>query len=184
MSMTNKILFFLSCLTSAQSTWAATTLGREVSVRLFWNNKNFPLKMRVFTASSDKVLDVKETLVTKLSEPLPRWILRETTNQTLRGELGQALPFVMLIENPTDKPYYFFAAPHTYEPAESSFGVELSCLCVGSIFTLPPKSRWLRVGVAKILKSSNASVLNITHSLIGIPEDKLEKKGLNKLLYK
>ena len=156
----------------------------EVAIGFFWHAKNFPLKMKIFSVAPEKLLDVKETLTIKISEPLPRWIYREITNQSLRAEKGQSLPLVMLIENPTDKSHYFFATPHTYEPAESSFGIELSCLCVGSIFTVPPRSRWIRLGAIKILNNTNARLLQISHSLIGITEDKLAKKGLQKLLYK
>lgn len=76
--------------------------------------------------------------------------------------------FVLVMKNNSDKPIYFFAAPHQVLPPEYSLGFKFKCLCVNHAYTVGPHETWYRVVELRLSDGFVGDKMSITHTIIGI----------------
>jgi len=81
---------------------------------------------------------------------------------------GQRKRFALVVQNISDQPLYFFAAPHTAHPEEEALGFKFKCLCVNHAYTIGPKEIWYRIVEFRLSQDFIGEELTITHTLIGI----------------
>ncbi len=88
---------------------------------------------------------------------------------------GEKKRFVLVVRNDSDKPLYFFAAPHQALPVEHTLGFKFKCLCVNHAFIVPPREIWYRVVELQMSEGFVGDTLAITHTIIGIDEKRAKE---------
>jgi len=83
---------------------------------------------------------------------------------------GSVTRFVLLMENSSDAPLYFFAAPHHVNPVQLSLGFKFKCLCINHAFEIPPGHSWYRVVELRMDEAFVGNEITIEHALIGLDE--------------
>jgi hypothetical protein len=153
----------------------AAGAAAEVAVELRWEYQNLPPAMKIYHQRSQSPAPLWQTASRAKGELLP--VGREIGDARLRLQPGQRKRFVLVYANPTDKPLYFFAAPHQAAPAEHSLGFHLKCLCVGEAFKVGPGETWYRVVELQLSKGFEGDALVLTHTLIGIDAPRAARFG-------
>jgi hypothetical protein len=140
---------------------------RQIAVEISHSVKNFPLKVRlveIHPAALDKVLSSKNVKDVRRYIPIVSDV--QDGKLLYKGPSTKGLAYV--IENPTDKPLYFFASPHTVDPGLQSLGIKFKCLCTGEIFRIRPKHTFVRVMELRILPQNRGSSFKLHHEIIGL----------------
>ncbi len=143
----------------------AVALAGDVMVDIRWEYRDLPPAMKIYQPGSQRP-QLWETASRAKGEPVP--VGREIADSRLKIQPGQRRRFVLVYENATDKPLYFFAAPHQAQPQESALGFHFKCLCVSEAFKVGAGETWYRVVELQILKGFEGDALTLTHALIGI----------------
>ena len=89
-----------------------------------------------------------------------------------------ARSFVLAVQNNSSSDKYFFAAPHTLSPVETSLGVMFECLCNHHVYKIPSHQWWFRIARLKMDKSQypkNKKVIHVVHDIVEVPEQKALK---------
>ncbi len=151
--------------------WLAALLpavagAADVAVDLRWEYRDLPPAMKIYLPSSQGPAPLWETASRPKSEPLP--VGAEISDSRLKLQPGQRKRFVLVYQNPSEKPLYFFAAPHQAQPQEHALGFHFKCLCVSEAFKVGAGETWYRVVELQILKGFEGDTLTLTHTLIGI----------------
>ncbi|MDX1960189.1 MAG: hypothetical protein SFU98_16590 [Leptospiraceae bacterium] len=150
----------------------------SVSVEISWEYKNLPAKMQIFEPPAQRPYELWQTGTTKELKNAPVSI--EIENSKFNISPGSKKSFVLVMQNITDKPIYFFAAPHLVHPAEHSLGFKFKCLCVNHAFTIAPQEYWFRVVELRVSENFLGSSMNIQHTLVGITEKHSKEFGMEK----
>jgi hypothetical protein len=161
--------------TRSQSAKDATLLEDlsplKTTFHLKWRYKKFPANIRLFEVSNSTVPRLNVTLNDNNWEKnLP--IVREITDGKVTLEGASFKMLAMVVENTSDKPLYFYAAPHSIEPAQGSLGVKFYCLCFGDIFRIRPKTTWYRLVQVRVFPSNRTPEITMVHEILGIDEAK------------
>ena len=114
-----------------------------------------------------------ETKSVKSPGELP--IAGKIEGATFELEPGEKKRFVLVVRNDSDKPLYFFAAPHQALPVEHTLGFKFKCLCVNHAFIVPPREIWYRVVELQLSEGFVGDTLAITHTIIGIDEKRAKE---------
>lgn len=152
---------------------AGAAQAADVSLRLSWVNKNLSGKMQVYEMKDGKVARLWDTGTKKQFADLGAGA--EITDALISVARGGAKKFLLVYHNETDKTVYFFAAPHSVDPAENALGFKFKCLCVNHAFSAGPGEYWYRVVEARISKDFVGDALTITHSLIATDKARMDK---------
>ena len=143
-------------------------------IHLKWNPKNFPLKFRVWEAhpAASENLQINRN-VRSLTNALP--VQREIVdgNVTFLGEGSRLI--ALSVDNPTDKDFFFIAAPHAAVPPEAGLGVYFKCLCLGDVHRVKAHRTFFRVMELKVLPSNRYRDVTLTHDLMPLPPDRLKE---------
>lgn len=148
---------------------ATARFPKEVVVTIEAKRSNFPLDVKLYEVHpselekiflSRNVKDVK-TYIPTLAEV-------KDNKLVFLGPSSKALAYV--IENKSDKPMYFFVAPHGIAPAADGLGVKWKCLCLGEVFRIRPRHTWVRVTELRLLSQNRASKLAVAHEFVGVAE--------------
>jgi hypothetical protein len=151
----------------------------SVQIILGWENKNFPLEMKLYEPPLQRPYEIWDTGNTKSLEEAP--VSSEIPQSGIVLSPGSKKTFVLVLKNTTSSPVYFFAAPHKVNPEELSLGFKFKCLCVNHAFKVMPGEYWYRVVELIMSKKYLGDKVEITHSLIGIDEERMKEFELNSL---
>ena len=145
--------------------------GAEISIG--WTYKNFPVQIKIHEA--------KQTLqiwkFENVSNLEKAGVFAEIKDSKINLEPNRRKKFALVAYNPTDKPLYFFAAPHSTHPAEHSLGFKFQCLCINHVFVVQPKQYWYRIVEIRMSPNFSNKALDITHEIIGTDKDNANKFG-------
>lgn len=139
-----------------------------VKVNIAWEYKDFSEKIEIRETKGKPRL--WETKSINLSPQAP--LGDKIGNSAFVLEPGQAKRFALVVRNESDKPIFFFAAPHGVHPVEHSLGFKFKCLCINHAFSVGPKETWYRIVEFTLSKQFVGSELTVTHSIIGIDKDR------------
>ncbi|AOP33839.1 hypothetical protein A0128_08285 [Leptospira tipperaryensis] len=146
--------------------------NRQIQVSVLWEKKEFPFEMELFEGASQRPVDLWATGTVKSLSEAPVSSPIDGNNLFLRP--GSKKKFVLVVRNTSDRDFYFFAAPHSMEPAESSLGFKFKCLCINHAFYIPPKETWYRVVELRTGAEALGKELRITHTLVGMDENRIQ----------
>ena len=144
-----------------------------IKVKIDWNYIDFPLEMKIYEIKSQRAFELWETHSVKSVEISPA--STEIPDSTLVIQSGRYKEFILGLQNNTDKPVYFFAAPHSVNPPQYSLGFKFKCLCINHAFTVAPGEFWYRVVRLNIDKDFRGDAFSIKHDLIGISEERMKE---------
>ncbi|MBC7371678.1 MAG: hypothetical protein H7326_08940 [Bdellovibrionaceae bacterium] len=142
-------------------------------ITIGWTYKNFPTQIKIHEAKQTLPIWKFES-VSNLEKA---GVFAEIKDSKLNLEPNRRKKFALVAFNPTEKPIYFFAAPHTTHPGEHALGFKFQCLCINHVFVIQPKQYWYRIVEIRISPGSSNKPLNITHEIIGTDKDNANKFG-------
>lgn len=154
--------FFLLFLSSSEAAI------NPVTVHIQWEYKDFDAPVAIYDVQESARLWETRSVRTLKESPVTG-ALKDATFVIAPGEVKR---FVMVIQNKSDKPIYFFAAPHQTAPVEDSLGSKIKCLCIGRSYKAGPNKVWYRVLEFRLARNYVGKDLTITHSIIGIDENR------------
>lgn len=171
--------FFLSCgdhvegptQNQKETNVVSPKQANKVNIEVKWEYTSLPLQMEIREPSGAQSLalwttgSVPEGKRAPFGDPIP--------NGQLVLKPGSKKQFLLVMQNPTDSPVYFFAAPHSALPVEHSFGFKFKCLCVNHAFSVPPRETWYRVVEIRLAPDFLGDTLTLTHNLIGISRERM-----------
>lgn len=140
--------------------WAAPV----VKVNIEWRYKDFTGPVLIYEVKGQPPLWYTNSVANLAAAPVGERI----ASSSFQISPGQKKRFVLIVQNPSDKPHYFFAAPHTVHPEEESLGFKFKCLCINHAYTINPKETWYRVVDFRLSQQFIGKELTITHTIIGI----------------
>lgn len=136
---------------------------------------SFPGQIRIFEVPDDYKWEVGEMFAFPNSKILP---FTKLAPELIPVEPRNRKTLALVIENPTDKPWYFFANFHKMYPAQQAFGANLVCLCTNHIFEVKARSHWVRIVQVKTYDSFQKKILELRHEIVGLTADEMKKKNL------
>ena len=136
----------------------------STKVSINWEYKDSAAKIESYEAKDRPRL--WETRSVKSMSELP--VAGKMQEAALTLAPGEKKRFVLVVRNDSDKPLYFFAAPHQALPLEHTLGFKFKCLCVNHAFIVGPKETWYRVVELQMSEGFVGDALAITHAIIGI----------------
>jgi len=142
----------------------------KTEFQFVFQTRNFPLKVRLFNASEKKKLKIGSTVIVKNIRDLPA--NREWPNQIIPSFAGEDRKFLFVIENQTEKDFYFYATPHSWNPEEDAIGSTLYCLCYNTLFRIPAGSIWYRVGLITSQPVKMGERTTIVHRIVGVDKSR------------
>jgi hypothetical protein len=145
----------------------------EVQIKLSWEYTGLSPGMRVYEPREGPILTVWETGSVKQAKDLP--VSREVANSTVTVSRGSHKILVLVYENKTAQPVYFFAAPHNVAPPESSLGLKLKCLCINQAFEVGPGESWYRIIEVQASKNFLGEGFEIKHTIVAIDKERKRK---------
>ncbi len=157
-----KLGAFLLLVLCALPAWA----DAAAKVNIAWRYKGFPGTVTIYEVKGQPPLWETKSVASLAATPV---------NQPIAGSAFELAPghkkrFALVVQNASDKPMYFFAAPHTVQPEEDALGFKFKCLCVNQAYTIGPKETWYRIVEFRLSEDFVGKELTITHTLIGIDE--------------
>jgi hypothetical protein len=147
--------------------------SKVVEIQIKWDYTQIPLKMQIREPSGSQVLALWTTGSIKKGKPAPYG--NEISDGKLFLKPGSKKQFLLVMENETVEPVYFFAAPHQALPVEHSFGFKFKCLCVNHAFTVPSKETWYRVVEIRLAPDFLGDQLTLTHNIIGMTKERMSE---------
>lgn len=152
--------------------------ANPVKVNITWDYKDFAEKVEVREIKGQPRL--WETRSVKSSAQAP--IGEKIANSAFFLESGQTKRFALLVKNESEKPLYFFAAPHVVHPVEHSLGFKFKCLCIDHAYSIGPKETWYRIVEFRLSKEFVGSDLTVTHTIIGIDKERAEAFSMGSVI--
>jgi hypothetical protein len=150
---------------------------KGLKVQFTFDSVKTDLRLKLYRLPIERAPDAGETQVVPRSAPI------DAQYPIIDGifvRKGGIQPFLMVVDNPSNEPKYFFATTHTVTPEEAGVGFGLNCLCNNHYFEVPPQSRWERVGVIKLEQHAVGTQIRFVHKLIGLTKEQIVEKGLNR----
>ena len=177
--MRRKIFFYCTAalsiiaLISALNSPDAALAKGEVKINIRWEYMDFPLKIEA------RLLNGKARLweTTSVADAFEAPIGDTIKDSSFSLKPGEALRFVLVVTNPTDKDAYFFAGPHAVTPIEHSLGFKFKCLCVNSSFLVKAGETWYRVVEFRLSQDFVGNEITVTHTIVGIDKERAEAFG-------
>lgn len=141
-----------------------TLAAPAVKVNIEWNYKDFTDPVIIHEVKGQPPLWHTDSVTNLATAPISEPI----AGSSFLLEPGQKKRFALVVKNTTDKPLYFFAAPHMAHPEEASLGFKFKCLCINHAYTIGPKETWYRIVEFRMSPNFVGDELTITHTVIGI----------------
>lgn len=149
----------------------------QVTVELNWKYHNFPFKMKVFElapSANESLFATRNDDDYRRHYPILRELPTNENGHVLNTTSGRNIPLLLVFENPTDEPVYFYAAPHSVYPAELSLGMKFFCLCTGKAYRSAPHSSWTRVINLRLSGENRSSFYRLAHDIFRADRKKTE----------
>ena len=143
----------------------------QIPIKIGWNYKNATFEMKTYTVKDSAVVWATNNVLKLEGTP----VLSIIPDSKLLMSPNRRMKFALVAHNPTSKPIYFFAAPHTALPSEHSLGFKFKCLCMNHAFKIEPKSYWYRIVEFRLSPSYDGTNLQVTHDIIGINAETAKK---------
>ena len=156
--------------------FAAAAWAEPITAKIDWQYQNIAPGIHIYELKPGAKAALWQTASVKDAAQLP--VGKEIADGQLRFEKGQSKRFVLVYQNPGDKPLYFFATPHHVEPAEYSLGFKFKCLCIDHAYSVGAHETWYRVVELRTSRDMSGDVISLTHTLVGIDQARMEKFSL------
>jgi len=156
------------CFVSMVPSFFAVHAADRVKVNIGWEYKDIEAKVELYEVKNRSRL--WETKSVKLINLAP--IGDKIESSVLLLEPGQSKRFVLVMRNETEKPLFFFAAPHVAHPVEHSLGFKFRCLCINHAFTIGPNETWYRIVELRLANGFVGREFSVTHSVIRIDQSR------------
>ncbi len=157
-------------LLAAAPALAADHTSNPVRIEIQWMYRNFTPQVMLYEAQRGARLWEARSVPSLGVAPVGARI----EGPVLMIAPGQDRRFVLVVQNPSDKPLYFFAAPHVVQPPEEALGFKFKCLCVNRAYMVGPHETWYRVVEFRLSPDFSGHGLTVMHSIIGIDEKRAE----------
>jgi len=151
-----------------------------LTVNVNWLYENFPKKVELYEVDPENRLPLWRTESVAAGKALP--VGERIEGGKLVIKKGSRKWFVLAVKNDTEKPLYFFAAPHVVEPPAYSLGFKFKCLCINHAYSVGAGETWYRVVQLIINDNVVGDTLDVTHSIIGIDKKRMENFKLKERL--
>ncbi len=148
-----------------------------VKVNVSWEYKDFAAKVEVREIKGRPQLWETQSVKSLTQAPVGE----KLGSAAFFVEPGQKKRFALVINNDSDKPLYFFAAPHVVNPAEHALGFHFMCLCINHAFSVGPRETWYRIVEFSLSEEFVGSELTLTHAVIGIDKGRADAFAAPKL---
>ncbi len=139
--------------------------GQRMLVVIRWEYQGLAPRMRLYTADPARRIRLWETRSVRTLAQTPAW---RRVDGPVSIKKGSARNFVLVYHNPTNKPVYFFSAPHRMTPAEFTLGFRFRCLCVNHVFEVPAGYYWYRVVRILASRHMRGERLQVVHKLVAV----------------
>lgn len=144
-----------------------------VKVKFLWDGDGFPAEMKVYELKKGVNLPLWTTGATD-DKNLP--IGKEIPNEKgMMMKRGATQRFVLSLKNSTKKDLYFFATPHTVDPAKHSLGFDFRCLCLNHAYHAPAGKTWYRVVTLQLDPEFSGKSVEVKHALIPVSKQRAEQ---------
>ncbi len=137
-----------------------------VKVNIAWRYKEFPATLTIYEVRGQPPLWETKSVANLAAAPVTGPIAGSAFDLVP----GHKKRFALVVQNTSDKPAYFFAAPHVVHPEEDALGFKFKCLCINHAYTIGPRETWYRIVEFRLSEDFVGAELTITHTLIGIDE--------------
>ncbi len=166
----------IAIIVSLVSITTAAATAKTMKIYFSFEPVKTSIKMKIYKLPIEKALDVGEITYSSLSESMPAY---QSFDNGFVLKKGAVQAFLMVAENPTNEPIYFFGVSHTVVPEHAGVGFKLGCLCNNHIFDIPPKSRWMRVGSLTLEHHAHGNEVRYVHKIVGMTKETIKEKGLS-----
>lgn len=173
--MRQSLILILILVSAMSGNTANATKRKTMKVYLSFDPVKTNIKMRIYKLPIEKALDIGEITYNSMAEKMPAY---QSLDSGFELKKGAVQAFLMVAENPTNEPIYFFGVAHTVVPEQAGVGFKLGCLCNNHIFDIPPKSRWMRVGSLTLEQYAQGTEVRFVHKIVGMTKETIKEKGL------
>lgn len=142
----------------------------SVKVNIRWDYKDFSDPVIIYEVKGRPRLWETKSMGSLKAAPVGNLI----EGSALSVTPGEKKRFALVVQNSTDRPQFFFAAPHVVHPVEHSLGFKFKCLCINHAFKVGPKETWYRIVEFRLSKEFVGQELTVTHSVIGIDQKRAD----------
>lgn len=158
---------FLLLAITASAAWADAP---AVKVNIQWEYKKFSDTVAIYEVKGAPRLWETRSVPSLKAAPVGELI----EGSVFSIQPGQKKRFALVVKNTSDKPIYFFAAPHVVHPVEHSLGFKFKCLCINHAYTINPKETWYRIVEFRLANEFEGDALSVLHSIIGIDQKRAD----------
>ena len=159
------VALFLGLLLFSGIAQAQGRKGKTVEARLSFDHRGLDGKMEVYELGRRSKMRIWRTGVVGDIDQLS---LGEKVEGAFRVRKRGFKKLVLILRNPGPNTLYFFAPPHQVIPPEQGIGFAFKCLCVQTVFKVPPGKVWYRVIALRLLTAFRGGPIELRHSLVGI----------------
>jgi len=135
-----------------------------VKIDIKWLYKDFVSPVNIYEVKGRPLLWQTNSVANLAAAPVGSPI----SSASFQLAPGQKKRFVLIVQNNTDKPQHFFAAPHSAKPEEQALGFKFKCLCINHAYSINPRETWYRVVEFRLSPQFEGDGLAISHTIIGI----------------
>lgn len=178
MNKFNKILLHLLIAGVCVLAIPCAGMASEVRVQVDWKYQNVPAEVKLYEVAEGQKVRMWTTKTVQSLKDAP--LGKEIAGGSLSVAKGSQKKFIMVAENKTDRPIYFFAAPHGVEPVQNALGFKFKCLCINYAYEIGSGEVWYRVVLLKVSRDYQGDAMTITHTLVGIDSQRFSKFSLKK----
>lgn len=149
--------------------------GDLVKIKISWRYVDLDAEMKIYEPASQRPIEMWQTESVASLDLAP--VSKEIQDSTLVMKAGETKKFVLVLENNSKKPIYFFAAPHVVEPDYFSFGFKFKCLCINHAFMVDAGEVWYRIVEMRLSDDFVGDKIEISHSLVALTEERAKSIG-------
>lgn len=155
-----------------------------IKVDIKFDYKDTQLRIQLYEIQPEYTYSTARTALAKKMSDIP--VTKAMDSTITFSDKMKAKTFALVVENKSAENKYFFATPHTFDPAQGSLGVLFECLCNHHVYRIPPKQIWYRIVRLKVdsLESNlkSAGKVKVSHAVVEVPE-KEALKNYRSMLY-
>jgi len=146
---------------------------RQLEFEFKFNYRNFPLEIKIYEPNKQVRMTAGKGYMVKSIKDIP--LLRELSDRKVKVYEGEQKYYLMVVENKTNEPVYFYASPHEWNPEDEVIGSKLFCLCYNRIYTVLPGQFWYRIGQLAVERGAFGEKLQIMHRVVGIDKSRVKE---------
>lgn len=147
--------------------------AKDVKVNVKWDEGEIKdAKMELFELKEGSTLPLWTTGAVAKRKEAP--IGPAIKGQSFSMPAGGTKRFVLVMENKGKKDLYFFASPHTVDPAKHSLGFDFRCLCLNHAYHAPAGQTWYRVVELRLDPDFSGKEVEVNHALVAVTKKRAE----------